>query len=168
MTETDDIVARLNEKALDLLEYYSAGAGLLLQKAASHITRLEERCAALDGQVEAGAAEIERQRELFRLDGEGHASYVRDLTNKHEVRITKYAERIGEMMHERDAARREIRQMEEFIGRREDDILHIARENAALKEEVARKDAALKRIAEKHHRSAELAKEALQPQEQKP
>ncbi|MFG1331231.1 hypothetical protein V5F41_08240 [Xanthobacter autotrophicus] len=60
MTETDDIVARLNEKALDLLEHRHATAGWLMQQAASRITRLEERCAALTGQVEAGAAEIER------------------------------------------------------------------------------------------------------------
>lgn len=121
---------------------------------AVHIARLEERCAALTGQVETGAAEIERQRELFRLDGEGHASYVRDLTNKHEVRITKYAERIGEMMCERDAARREIRQLEEFIGRREDDILHIARENASLREEVGRLREALHDIAEHPEKSS--------------
>lgn len=65
MTETDDIVARLGFLCSPGAEAMLEGERLTAlvvagQEAAAHITRLEERCAAYKGQVEAGAAEIER------------------------------------------------------------------------------------------------------------
>ncbi len=43
------------------------------------------------------AKQVDELQELFRIDGEQHASVIRDLTNRHETRITKYAERIKEL-----------------------------------------------------------------------
>lgn len=59
MTETDDILARL--WAMNLWADLNTGREAWTEthdKAVAHITRLEERCAALTGQVEAGAARI--------------------------------------------------------------------------------------------------------------
>lgn len=56
MTETDDIVARLEHVIPHAPTFVTA----TIRDAISRITRLEERCAAYKGKVEAGAAEIER------------------------------------------------------------------------------------------------------------
>lgn len=50
------------------------------------------------------ARDIERLRDLLRKDGEDHARIVRDLTDRHERRITKYAEAIDKV---KAAARRQ-------------------------------------------------------------
>ena len=42
--------------------------------------------------IKAQAAEIERLRELFRIDGEQHAAHIKGLTQAHEARVAKYAE----------------------------------------------------------------------------
>jgi hypothetical protein len=62
---TDDIVARLRNE-----EHWTVG---LCDKAAD---------------------EIERLRGLFVLDGEMNAAHVKDLTQTHEARISKYADEI--------------------------------------------------------------------------
>lgn len=43
------------------------------------------------------AKQVDELQELFRIDGEDHASVVRYITNRHETRIAKYAERIKEL-----------------------------------------------------------------------
>lgn len=43
------------------------------------------------------AKRVDELQELFRIDGENHASVVRYITNRHETRITKYAERTKEL-----------------------------------------------------------------------
>ncbi|CAH1665726.1 MULTISPECIES: hypothetical protein [unclassified Chelatococcus] len=44
--------------------------------------------------IDSLEAEIERLRDLFRMDGEQHAAHIKDLTERHEARITKYAEAV--------------------------------------------------------------------------
>lgn len=44
--------------------------------------------------IESLEAEIERLRDLFRMDGEQHAAHIKGLTKRHEARIAKYAETI--------------------------------------------------------------------------
>ena len=47
--------------------------------------------------IETLITERDRLRDLFRKDGEEHASIVRDLTYRHEARITKYIDRIADL-----------------------------------------------------------------------
>ncbi len=61
-------------------------------------------------------AEIGRLRDLFRKDGDDHARTVKDLTERHEARITKYAERIAELRAERDAANDAIMTAREVLS----------------------------------------------------
>lgn len=53
--------------------------------------------AAIAAERDRLAKQVDELQELFRIDGENHASVIRDLTNRHETRITKYAERIKEL-----------------------------------------------------------------------
>ena len=43
----------------------------------------------------AQAAEIERLRDLFKIDGELHAQHIKDLTTRHEMRINKYLDALN-------------------------------------------------------------------------
>ena len=56
--------------------------------------------AAIAAERDRLAKRIDELQELFRIDGEDHASVVRYITNRHETRITKYAERIKELRDE--------------------------------------------------------------------
>lgn len=61
---------------------------------------IDRRGAVIDALTEERdrlAKQVDELQELFRIDGENHASVIRDLTNRHETRITKYAERIKEL-----------------------------------------------------------------------
>lgn len=74
MTRSDDLVARLRRRS----ELFAGGTALVNP----------------DGPE--AADEIERLRGLFRLDGEQHAAQIKELTERHEARITRYAEVLAE------------------------------------------------------------------------
>ena len=64
---------------------------------------IDRRGAVIDALTEERdrlAKQVDELQELFRIDGEQHASVIRDLTNRHETRITKYAERTKELRDE--------------------------------------------------------------------
>lgn len=77
-----DLHAALTEER-DRLKEIVDGTGLATAAIAAERDRL--------------AKQVDELQELFRIDGENHASVIRDLTNRHETRITKYAERIKEL-----------------------------------------------------------------------
>lgn len=52
--------------------------------------------------LEAQAEEIERLRDLFRSDGADHSRVVRDLTERHATRITKYADAVAALKAENE------------------------------------------------------------------
>jgi len=51
------------------------------------------------------ADEIDRLRDLFRMDGKQHANHIKSLTKSHEARISKYAKEFERLRRERDEAR---------------------------------------------------------------
>lgn len=131
MSETDDIVERLNAQV-------PLGVPIpichLLDEAADHITRLEERCAALEGQVEAGAAEIERlTRERNEALKELHLKWCIScgtLTSDDKCDCT---------MDDDTAPLQDLKLFsDEYRRQTEDHIANTEREVADLKEEVGR------------------------------
>lgn len=98
MTETDDIVARLKQHA-EAAEYLSDENAFLA--AAAHITRLEERCAALEGQVKDGAAEIEwlkiRVQTLAETNFNGVLHSTRDRAEAAEREAAALKEEVGRL-----------------------------------------------------------------------
>jgi len=143
MAETDDIVARLQRRE----ELFLGGTAL----------------ANPDGPD--GAAEIERLRDLFRLDGEQHAQHIKGLTEAHEARITKYATALAErdaqierltagkeaaateivrLVKERDEAHANHQWAQARLDHAEARAETAERERDEARAEVERKDAALK------------------------
>lgn len=87
----------------------------------------------------AHGTELQHLRENYRYD---HTlrSEVESLRDVNSI-LTGQCEAAE---RERDALKLNVHQLEEFIGRREDDILSIVREREALKEELGAKDFALR------------------------
>jgi hypothetical protein len=54
------------------------------------------------------ADEIDRLRDLFRMDGKQHANHIKSLTKSHEARISKYAKEFERLRRERDEARSDL------------------------------------------------------------
>ena len=81
----------------DRLKQWQADQVEVIDEAKALITELNADKKALEAERDRLAKQVDELQELFRIDGENHASVIRDLTNRHETRITKYAERIKEL-----------------------------------------------------------------------
>lgn len=174
MTKTDDIKARLQDMAKFLGQTFVVNPDKLARFRrweAQHITRLEERCAALEGQVVAGAAEIERLKKeadgkfvqaavnvMQRYPGFEWRDYTPDGISAEDFEEF-FTEDLNEAwrVSEREKARAESAE----------------REAAALKEEVGRLREALQWVDDMRMNGCPMdisnrARAALQPQEPKP
>lgn len=99
-----------------------------------------------------------------RLQREKQAEEIAQLVKERDGRNADAVRRSGEKAvaivrveaaeRERDALKLNVQQLEEFIGRREDDILSIARERNALRAEVDRLRASLELAANRLDRLA--------------
>lgn len=70
----------------------------------SYTQMMQQRLEAASA-LEAQAEEIARLREMFRADGDDHAKIIRDLSDRHETRITKYADAIAALKAENERLR---------------------------------------------------------------
>lgn len=112
MTETDDIVAYLRPHprvADDASVLYRARD---IRRLFAHITRLEERCAALTGQVDAGAAEIERLTQITEINATG-LPYSIGFAEGYE----SGAQDLHKLQRRAEAAEREVAALKEEVGR---------------------------------------------------
>ncbi|MFG1302116.1 hypothetical protein V5F49_20210 [Xanthobacter sp. V3C-3] len=120
MPGSDDLVARLHNAerhefqatALQRVPVHRSDARKLFIEAASALASRDK--------------EIERLRDLFRVDGEQHAAHVKGLTERHEARITKYADAVAEQRalaatatRDRDEAIREMSEWAKKAGEAE-------------------------------------------------
>ena len=112
MNETDDIMARLRD-LISTSEFAVDAAVGTIEAQAAHITRLEERCAAYKGQVEAGAAEIKEEgAENARLWAENQQ--LLDLHARQELR---HVDAMAVEHARAEAAEREAAALKEEVGR---------------------------------------------------
>jgi len=95
-----------------------------------------DEIARLTRALAAAQAEIERLRDLFRIDGEQHAERIRQLTAAHELRINKYADALA-------ASRAEVERLRHAAALALDEMCNTVAPRNSFTDAVDALDAAL-------------------------
>jgi chromosome segregation ATPase len=123
-----------------------------LQRTQTQVATLEERITGLDAQLHEREAHIQSLEVKHQQAREALEHFRQSTREQREAELRRHE-------HQVQSLQVELRQAQELITVKNQDVLHLNRENARLTEQYAERDKSLRVLQRQHDQAAALAKE---------